>query len=256
MLTASNCKILAFLALVSLIMCTMRAASALSLFGGGSTSDNKLQASGGVDAGDAGSVKLSTNLSGSMGGGMGGGMNGGMNGAMDGGMKQSQSAQQSSQFDPTNMQQLMEFGMNPMGSTMKYLLPNTFSGISSDLSNGMNMMSNTAQKGYSHFNSMMPQMGGSSGFQGMFNTDGFFRNRYTDMLQQRLQQSEATVRQLYQMMQNPEQMCRQLMQQTQNGFDQAQKTMNDQQQSLSSSASSMMNTIGNSRPGSFLMGKK
>jgi len=152
-------------------------------------------------------------------------------------------AQQAQQaiFDPANIPKFIEFGLNPVGSSMKYLLPNTYQGVQSDLTNGYSTLSNGVQNGYlgQLGSSMVPQA------MNMLDLQNSYRNRYTQMLQQRLMQSEEMLRQMYELTSNPEQMCRQFMQTTKDGIEKSNQLMAEQQHSLGNSASTFMNKLAN-----------
>lgn len=233
MLTSKQ-QVVALLSIISLMIVTLRAANALSLFGSSPERDRSE------------SEKLAQEQMASQ-----------ENNLRQQQQQQQQQSPQASvsmsaglqgqqSMDPASMQQLIEFGLNPMASSAKYLLPNTYQGLTNDLTNGYSMLSNGAQKGYTQFSSMIPSA------MSMFNPESVYRNRYTEMLQQRLMQSEEMLRQMYELTSNPEQLCRQFLQQTKNGLEQANQAIGAQQQGMSASTAALMNKLGGS--GSFSFG--
>ena len=125
---------------------------------------------------------------------------------------------------------LFDLGLSPVQSGLKLVLPNAYQGLTSDLNNNYQMLSNGAAKGYSSLQSGLGSLGDSAynRFQSMGSNlssgMGAGINKYQQM------SSDEVVRRLYEMVSNPQQICRQLGQQA--------------QQVSAQSSGSLMNKLG------------
>lgn len=98
-------------------------------------------------------------------------------------------------FDLTTM---LNMGL-PIGSTIKYALPNTYEGFDRDLGQSYQMLSNGASNQMKNL---------QSGYNSMENNlSGQYNKQYNN--------GEDTIRRLYEMLSDPQRMCAQLAQQTQ-----------------------------------------
>lgn len=255
---ASHKLLASYLLLALIALCSLRVAHTLSLFGGGSAGAgvgaNQASAFGMGDSMKndvnirneeqaAASLQLQSgsNLPTSMGQAMSMGQEAA--GSLQSGQKQLTNAV-GQQLGSSTVNKLLELGINPVN-----YFPETYASLTKELGSGLSMVSNDAQKGYSTFNMMLPSFGGSYGSSGPL-----YNNRFTETLLRRLAESELMVRRLYELTQDPEQMCRQAMQQGQMGLQSANQALANQQNSLSSSASSMMNKLAGSAGGSVWLG--
>lgn len=101
----------------------------------------------------------------------------------------------SGQFDAAS---LIDFGLNPMGSAAKFLMPGTLQGLASDANNGVSMLTQGAQQGFGGVQSSLGSL-----------SDGL-NKRYL-MLQQafakRYQNSDEMLRLAYEALTSPQSYC-------------------------------------------------
>lgn len=128
---------------------------------------------------------------------------------------------------------LLEFGMNPIGSSMKFLLPNTMKALNSDVSNGYMMLTNGAQNGM-------------NGFQTGYNTlNDYALNRYNTIqksLASQYASGEELLLQMMEMMANPQLMCNNLAAQSQAAMQSANQQMNKVNQQTDSMVGNLGST--------------
>lgn len=143
-------------------------------------------------------------------------------------------------FTPSN---LLEFGLNPVGSAMKYIMPNTYQGMSSDLSKGITMLTNGASQGLgsaqSQFGSLSDQL--SNRYNAML-------QNYSNRQQQLYQQQEALLGRMHDILANPEQFCRQLSDRTNSMGQQSGQQANQVLNQANQQFSSFMNKLSSSFP--------
>lgn len=109
------------------------------------------------------------------------------------------------------VQQLLEMVQNPVGSALQVAMPNTMQGLSTDMSNDLQMAANGAQRGFSSLSSQFSSAAdqGQSGYGQVMNMAN--PNRYLNAASS---SGDQLMRRVNEMLSNPEQMCRQLVQQT------------------------------------------
>ena len=154
------------------------------------------------------------------------------------GATQQEQAQQF--FDPNN---LLEYGLNPVGSAMKYFMPNTYQGVSSDLSKGMMMLTNGAGQGVSSVQSQFSSLGDQ-----LANRYSALQQNYLNRQQQLYQQQEALLNRVYDILANPEQFCRQLSDRTNSMVHQSGQQANQMLDQANQKSSSFMNKLSSSFP--------
>lgn len=110
-----------------------------------------------------------------------------------GNLKDRKGSQSRDSSNQNQLESLFNFGMNPLGSTMKYFLPGTYQGLTSDANNGLSMLTNGAQHTLGSYNPFDNVNKGYYSFQqGAMN---------------RLKGNEEFLSKAYEALMNPQQYC-------------------------------------------------
>lgn len=111
-----------------------------------------------------------------------------------------------SQEYPIDFASLIEMGMNPVGTTVRYLLPNTMPALAADLNHNFMKASNGFGSMQSSLANVMPS---------------FSPANYQQMMLNRYQSVEEMVKRYYGIMSNPEQFCRRVASQAKSSLQSA-----------------------------------
>lgn len=122
-------------------------------------------------------------------------------------------------------QMAMQYGMSPLGQSIKYLMPNAYQGATTDLTNGYYM----ANKGYNGIASQFSSM--SDNLMSRYHS---MQAGLVESLQQQVARQDALLKQMYEMVANPEQLCRDLATQTKEATNQAGQMAQQAEQQSSS----------------------
>lgn len=118
------------------------------------------------------------------------------------------------QFDLTT---LLEIGGNPLGSAVKFALPNTLQGLNSDFTNSYQMLGGNAQSQFKNL---------QSNFNSAKNSANNQYDKLSNNLMGTYSSAEDNLRQYYSMLQNPQQFCQNLALQGQQALNLAQQQAN------------------------------